>query len=348
MEIQKENGLRLRQARSERPIGHPQKPIHLQIFRKMRRAIDEHGAFENVTRVMVGLSGGPDSAVLIHMLCELRRRGGPEVVAVHVHHGVRGEEADRDAQVAEQLAEKHGCEFHVIRLRPDGGTAEHRLRHARLEIFRTWAQELRAQRVVLAHQRDDQAETMLLRLLGGTDLRGLRGIRVFRPPLWVRPLLRVSRAEIEKEIDSCGLLHAIDSTNRSTVPRRNFLRHNVIPMLESQFNPQIRRHLAALGESLAPVVDYLEEEARKILSVAACGRNRWLVVPLQNAPSALRRVALAQAYRKVSGEASALRRVQLNVVDHLVMSAGEPRTFALPLGVRVEREQNFVEFVGSV
>ncbi len=319
---------------------------HRTLLKRMKSVLASSQAFHGVSRVLVGVSGGIDSTVLLHLLSSLRKEGGPEVVAAHVHHGLRGEEADRDAVLAEKTALQHKCSFHVIHLRRHvaGIGTEHKLRELRLSALEKLTTRLKAQRVVLGHQKDDQAETILLRLLGGSDLRGLGGIRIYRPPLWVHPLLHISREEIFHEAERCGLTYGEDSTNRVTHMRRNFLRQNVIPMLKAQFNPKLTQHLCALAQSMDLFTGYLDEEASHLLRKAESGDGSIYVGPLKEAPEAVRYAALQLAYRLIAGEGTSLQRRQLRVVDHLVNVGGEMRTFALPHNVFVIRQDDRLKF----
>jgi tRNA(Ile)-lysidine synthase len=317
---------------------------HRLILRKVRAALTESMEGANVRKILVGISGGVDSCVLLHLLGSLREKGGFDLAAAHVHHGVRGAEADRDAEIAEKVATRHSVEFHVVRIRPPKGknSAEHELRELRLSALERVARRTGAERIALAHHRDDQAETLLLRLLAGSDLRGLSAIRRFRPPYWIRPLLGISRAEIEKEAKGCGISYGVDSTNLSTRPRRNFLRRNVLPLLARNFNPRISQHLADLAESITKTNDWLEGQAAAALAQSRLGAGRYDVTVLRLLPDALRGPAIQRAYRDVAGEGAALSRAQIKAVDFLLKTDGDERSFSLPRGISVRRAKKWI------
>ncbi|MFH1263359.1 MAG: tRNA lysidine(34) synthetase TilS [Pseudomonadota bacterium] len=318
---------------------------HHSMVRHLEAALREDAGWKHVQRVLVGVSGGVDSAVLLHLLCAHREKGGPEVVAAHVHHGLRGAEADRDAEMAERVARAHGCDFHVSRVagKKLKTKAEHALRAARLEALERVAVSVGAGRIALAHHLDDQAETVLFRLLGGADLRGLGGIRPFRPPHWIRPLLNFSREEIAKEAKLCRLPYAVDSSNRETHYRRNYLRRVAIPMLEKEFNPQLSRHLVALAESMRETNEFLDRLAEELLDRARIGKG-YRSDLLTEAPAPVRQRAIQIAFSEKAGEGSALRRPQLVAIERLVCSTGRLRTFALPRNVLAVRAKNRIEF----
>jgi tRNA(Ile)-lysidine synthase len=321
--------------------------VHRLFRRKIRAALEREKTLLRVRKILVGISGGVDSAVLLHILSDLAPRLGFDLVAAHVHHGIRGDEANRDAKTAERLAIEHGVEFHLLSVKPSKGktSAEHELRSLRLDGLESLARGLKCQRIALAHHLDDQAETFFLRLMSGTDLRGLRGIRAYRPPFWIRPLLGVTREEIVKEARACRIQFVNDSTNELTHARRNFVRKNLFPILKTQLNPQLANHLAELADSFSAVNDFMEEQARSWLKAAKASNGGIQASKLRNAPVAVRNFALQLAYRDVAGEEKALRREQLKGLTHLLLTDGERRTFSLPSGVKLVRSGNQIRFL---
>lgn len=315
------------------------------LFRTFRQTLSEDSGFQECQRVVVGLSGGVDSVVLLHLLSAVRDQGGPEVVAAHVHHALRGEEADRDAKLAEEVAHLHRCEFHVLHLPKSRleSPAEHILREGRLKRLEALASSLGAGRVALGHHLDDQAETVFFRLMGGADLRGLAGIRVFRPPVWIRPMLRISQEEIVEEAKRCRLSFVVDSTNQLTEARRNYLRHEVFPTLKREFNPRLSDHLVSLSESISGLYDFMEGEAISLLAEARHSQGGWKVSNLASAPHVLRGVALGTAFRQVVGEGAALRRPQVDALHHLILTPGKTRTYSLPRQVLAVRDRDRFE-----
>jgi tRNA(Ile)-lysidine synthase len=200
--------------------------------------------------VLVALSGGPDSVATLAALDLLRARLGVTLSAMHVHHGLRGAEADRDAQFAESLAGRLGVPFVIDELAPglaEGGNVEARARHLRYAALLGKAEELGADRVATGHTRDDQAETVLLRIVQGCGPAGLAGILPVREGgRVIRPLLGCTRVEIESFLAALQLPHCNDSSNRSRRHFRNRIRHDLLPQLR-QLNPRIDRALANLA-----------------------------------------------------------------------------------------------------
>jgi len=208
--------------------------------------------------ILIAVSGGPDSVCLAHHLSRLAPRRRLGLALVHFHHGLRGREADKDAQSVRKLAARLGLPFILRRLdvrrasSREGRSLEDAGRALRYRALAALAREGGFDKVATGHQQDDQAETVLLHLLRGTRAKGLAGIPVKRPLRGaggvevIRPLLAISRREILDYLDIHRLPRRSDMSNRCEKFTRNWLRLRVLPMLEKR-NPRIRELLAALG-----------------------------------------------------------------------------------------------------
>jgi tRNA(Ile)-lysidine synthase len=206
-------------------------------------------------RVAVAVSGGADSVALLRALVEAAPEIGLVLSVAHVHHGIRGADADADADFVAGLAAKHGLVFHRRDVDAPAAARENRetLEEASRNLRYAWFGELLASRVAdavaTAHTLDDQAETVLHKLLRGAWTEGLSGIHpVLAQPRGVilRPFLEVRRAEIEAWLPTIGQSWKEDATNADTSYTRNRLRRELLPALAA-FNPQIYGHLANLA-----------------------------------------------------------------------------------------------------
>lgn len=220
--------------------------------------------------IAVALSGGADSVAL---LCLLRGKQG--LCAVHVHHGIRGAEADRDAAFCESLAKKFNIPFHLLRIdapaiaRQTGESLETAARTARYAAITAWMHGQRIPLLATAHHADDQLETMLQHLLRGSGTRGLCGIpacRALDKGLFVvRPLLSVPKAALLNYLSENGLTFVTDSTNEEVCCQRNFLRLRVLPLLQ-ELQPNAPLLAARCAEALAGDEAYLDGLAVEFLS----------------------------------------------------------------------------------
>ncbi|NPV71025.1 MAG: tRNA lysidine(34) synthetase TilS [Firmicutes bacterium] len=216
--------------------------------------------------MLAAVSGGPDSVALLLSLMELRDDLGFSLAACHLDHGFRGEESRRDAEFVASLCSGLGVEcvvshVDVPRLMNEWGAgAEEAGRRARYRFYEETAASTGSQRVALGHTLDDQAETVLMRMIRGSGIEGLAGIPPVRG-MYFRPLLNVTRVEIEEYCATRGISPRIDRTNLEPLYFRNQVRLQVIPSLE-RWNPRLKEVLAGTAEILREDDLYLESAAR--------------------------------------------------------------------------------------
>ena len=207
-------------------------------------------------RLAVGLSGGADSVALMRALAERSKQLGLVLHAAHLHHGLRGEEADGDLAFARALAAELGLPFHEARVdceaeaKANAETIEEAARHLRYRWFRQLMASGEVAAVATAHTRDDQAETVLAKFLRGAWTEGLSGIHPvveFPEGRILRPLLATTRTEVEAYLGAIGQSWREDSSNRHLTFTRNRIRHELLPLLEG-WNPRLREHLAQMAQ----------------------------------------------------------------------------------------------------
>ena len=239
---------------------------------KVERFIQRHGLLTGKRLVLVGLSGGADSVALLGVLVRL----GYPCRALHCNFHLRGAESDRDEVFARQFADSLGVPFLKVDFDTRGYAAIHQesiemaARSLRYRWFEEQRQAFNAEAIAVAHHRDDSVETLLMNLLRGSGIRGLGGIRP-RNGQVVRPLLAVSRAEIEEWLQTQGWDYVTDSSNLSDAYTRNFIRLRVLPLLE-QLNPAARETIARSAAHLSAAEQlyaYTVEEARKAVFITA-------------------------------------------------------------------------------
>lgn len=231
--------------------------------KKVQDAIEKFHMFPQGAKIIVGLSGGADSVALLYLLCCLRQEHDWELTAVHIHHGLRGADADKDQQFAEAFCQKLGIPCVVRKYDVKAEAKKRRLgeeetgRLLRYEAFREIAGE--SGHIAVAHHQKDQAETVLMRLCRGTGLKGLTGMSPVRGNV-CRPLLFCSREEIEQYCVENGLNWREDATNQEAKYTRNKLRLQVLPILE-KINPKAVAHMGETAQLLALEEDFLEQQA---------------------------------------------------------------------------------------
>ena len=316
-------------------------------------------------RILAAVSGGADSVCLLAVLHALAPELSFSLEAVHVEHGIRGEESLQDCAYVERLCGKLGVRLtvrhiHVPELaRQSGRTEEEEARIQRYRIFEETAEQCGAQRVAVAHHLGDQAETVLWNLIRGSGLRGLRGILPVRPlrdgqaasPLVVRPLLETSREEIEQYLEACGLSYRTDRTNLDKTVTRNKIRHDILPDL-IKLNAQAPRHIAQAAEEAAEAEAYLERvTARAAEGCIHCRANGQPVLLLerwQKEEPFIRRRLLRECIRRASGNGSLkdIGAVHVEALMGLACGGGE-KSVRLPGELTAVRSYGQIRFLSG-
>lgn len=242
-------------------------------------ALRQYSLFSQGDRIAVGVSGGADSVALLRFLAALRPQFGWDLVVCHIHHGLRGAEADRDECFVRALAEQLGLPCAVSRIDAaalalrDHISVEEAGRMARYAFFAQTAGE--GGRIATAHTLDDSIETVLMNLVRGTGLRGLCGIPRIRGNI-VRPLLDCTRAEVEDYLGALGQSYCTDSTNLTDDYTRNRIRHDILPRL-CALNPNFPGAMARMLPRLAAqqaLTDCLAAQSAQQLHAACGGMSR--------------------------------------------------------------------------
>ncbi len=255
---------------------------------------------------LAAVSGGADSLVLLDVLVQLRDELGIGLNVLHVDHGVRPESGE-DAAYVQRVADHYGLDCSVRRVKPseEGSMSpEQALREARYGAFHEEIAERGAARLATGHTADDRVETLLLRMLTGSGPRGLGSIPPVRLP-FVRPLIRVWRREVDAYARFLPFPPRIDPTNQDTSIPRNRIRHCLLPMLEEDYNPSVKRVLLGEAEMLAALADIacdLAAEAEE-KAVAETARGEEIEVEgLRARPLAVRREVIAASLRRLGVE----------------------------------------------
>ena len=230
-------------------------------------------------RILIGVSGGPDSMALTQALSGLQKELDIRIGLAHLNHNLRGSDALADERFVREFARKYDLDL-VVESRHVADLAKrHRLcveeagRDARYEFFTRVAREKGFHCIALGHNRDDNIEQVLMNLVRGAGPRGLRGIAPVRQERFIRPLIRMSRTDILAFLDEINQGYVIDGSNEDTSFLRNRVRHSLIPFLEKEFNPDIKAGLERLSGIMGQEDDFLEQLAVTALDQATTGKQ---------------------------------------------------------------------------
>ncbi len=284
---------------------------------KVRNTIEKHRMLENIKSVAVGVSGGADSMCLLHLLSRLKDEYGIMLKAVHLNHGIRGQEALRDENVVRDYCEKNGIElltFHkdIPYLAKQAGMGEEECgRVVRYECFK----EASCDAVATAHTLSDSIETMIFNLLRGTGSKGLCGIPPVRLGNIIRPLIDCTREEIESYCEKHNIPYVTDSTNLTDDYKRNFIRHKIVPLF-GEVNKNFTGNIASAMEILSSENNFIDEAAESLLSNAKCDKGYSAAI-LRDSHEAARKRAVAKLLSDKMSKSTERRHIDLT--DSLIV-----------------------------
>lgn len=314
------------------------------VIAKVRAYIQKYKMFERGETVITGISGGADSVCLFFILRKLEEELGIRIVAVHVNHGIRGEDALEDQRFVEQLCQKEripleivSCQLELI-ARNRKQSMEEAGRDIRREAFTQAAQKYGASKIALAHHKNDNAETLLMNLVRGAGLNGLAGIKPVSGN-YVRPLLCLERREIEGFLEENRISYQTDQTNLTDAYTRNKIRNRVIPYLETELNPRAAAHMSEAAEQLQKVQEFLSKQVERFRE--ECVRRYPEGILLQEKPfrrgeQILKEMAVLSCLEEAAGQAKDLAAVHVtDVIALFEKQCG--RQIVLPYQMRAVR-----------
>ena len=340
----------------------------MRVLAQLRGTIEEYGLLTPGETVVVGVSGGPDSLCLLHLLRRLGEEYALTLHVAHLHHGLRGAEADADAAFVRAVAAEWGLACSIERedvpalARLEGLAFEEAARQARYGFLSRVARDLGARTIAVGHNADDQSETVLMHWLRGAGLAGLRGMlprtplseyrlsdsaagEANAPTLYlVRPLLEVPRAEIEAYCQRHSLEPRFDRSNLDTTYYRNWLRHTVLPLL-AQHNPNIaeviRRSARVMADDYAFLRDLLAQTWSQVVLAEPAfqvrgGETEAIVFDLaawRALPTSLQRSTLREAIRRLRRSLRNINFVHIENALRVARDGGSGDQATLPQGL---------------
>lgn len=236
--------------------------------KKVQNFAFQNNLFVENSKIIIGVSGGPDSVCLLTILSELAPKYNFKLHVAHVNYGLRKKDSKLDEKFVLKLAQKNNLEVSVLKVpKKELGInpSENHMRNIRYDFFEKIRKEKRFKFIAIAHNQDDQAETMLMRVIRGSGLQGLRAIQPKAHAI-IRPLLKTSRKEIISYLSEEKLDFRIDKSNLKNVFLRNKIRNNLIPHIEKNYNPKIKETLALSASIIASDYDALFDACQKKLS----------------------------------------------------------------------------------
>lgn len=312
-------------------------------------------------RSLLAVSGGADSVALLRATAALFPDRGDRIHVAHLDHGLRGADGAADADFVRELAESFGLPVHIlsvdvraIHAESDGASLEATARNVRYAQLSKTAQHHGLDVVVTAHHRDDQAETVLHNVLRGTGLRGLSGMapsrRLADGCRLIRPMLGLSRAEIQNFLTACGASFRADVTNTDRRFLRNRIRNELLPVLQSEFNAQATVHLASIGSQVRESLQCFDEMAERVLSDCTLERTsdrcRLSLPMMVSWPSFLVRHTLIVLWAKMSWPRQKMSSMHWMAASNAIFT-GQSASVSLPGGIQLTVAGSIVRIARS-
>ena len=303
-------------------------------------------------RIVIALSGGPDSVFLLHVLNRLKEKLNIVLFAFHLNHCLRGNDADKDQNFCKDLCEKLGipikvCKQNVRKFASKNGVSIEEAGHIiRYKLYREVLNSFQADKVATGHTFDDQAETVLLRFVTGSGKRGFSGINPKRDGFIIRPLLEIRKNDILEYLAGNNLSYRIDKTNFETIMFRNKIRNILIPMLKENFNPKIEENLCRIATIFQEEIKYLDDLTNNYLNRFARIRKDRATLEIEETLSLspyISRYLLRKLIERFSGS---LRDITFEHSNDLLnlMEGRTGATIMLPGNLKVEKEYRYLVF----
>ncbi len=322
------------------------------MINKVKQYIKKYKMLEKGDQIIVGVSGGADSVCLFHVLLELRREYGLTLYVIHVNHGIRGEEALRDEEHVRELCKKENISFTSVHKDIPALAKEGRMsleeagRKVRYEVFNQYLIAYKCNKIAIAHNKNDNAETILFHMFRGSALAGLTGISPIRDKL-IRPLLCLERQEIEEYLQEKGIPFLNDSTNFTPEYSRNKIRLGILKEAQ-EINKGAVSHIAKAGESLKEIQEFIEKSTQKAMEgILIKEENNSLLLKaeeLKAEDAVIQKEVVRKALYLLSESLKDIEAVHVTAVLELLdKQAG--RRVNLPYGITAVREYRHIELL---
>lgn len=309
----------------------------------VRAAIKEHNLIRRGDKILVGVSGGPDSVALLYLLDSLRKELKITLHIAHLDHMLR-KNSRKDAEFSEGLGQRLKIPVTIGQINVAAlakkGSLEEIARNARLGFLFKVAKDIKADKIALGHNLDDQAETVLMRILRGAGLYGLTAMQPVRKIgkfVIIRPLLETKRSRIEAFLRRKKIKPRFDVSNSSEIYLRNRVRSNLLPLLEKEYNANIKEVLANMAQNVGSDYNYLSVTAKRLMKGAKTKLNLEKLMKLH---PAIRRLAIRHAIACVKGDMRSIGFQHMKEIEDLISNRPLNSIVDLPKGVSVIKKKS--------
>jgi tRNA(Ile)-lysidine synthase len=325
------------------------------IIKKVRNTIFRYGMIHPGDLIIVAVSGGPDSVCLLHILYDLKDELKFGLVVAHYEHGLRPNEDESETTFVRRLAASMNLPYETDKAvalhKAEIASIEEKARDARYAFLEEVMQRLNAQKIAVGHNLNDQAETVIMRLLRGSSLPGLSGIPPYRDHKIIRPLIQIQRKEILSYLSSRDLSFVLDSSNLETRFLRNEIRLKLMPLLRT-YQPRLIEHLGYLAQDLRDEDRYLAQQVEDwVLRNADLKPNGDVIIPVSafvRLPRPIRSRVTRQILKKIKKNLRRIDRVHIVGVYNMATNPKPQSSLRLPEGFTIKKRYDRLIFSGGL
>ena len=315
------------------------------ILTRVNNTIKNYRLIQKNDKILIGVSGGPDSVALLHILNSLSSKLKFSLYIAHLDHMLR-KDAIKDVEFVKKLSRALKIPLAIgrvnVKILAKNTSIEEAARNARFEFFFRIARKIKANKIALAHNLDDQAETVLMRILRGTGLSGMSGIlpkRKISGYEIIRPLLEVKRSEIESYLRDNRIKARQDRTNLKDIYFRNKIRNNLLPLLENHYSPNVKELLANLAENSASDYRFLELMAAKVMKGT---KTKFNLKKLSKLHISMQRMLFRMAISNLQGNTRRITFQHIREIEDLILSRPQNSIVDLPKGISVIKKKSLI------
>ena len=316
----------------------------------VEKTIVTYGMLKPKDSVVIGVSGGPDSVALLHALFLIAPRFSLKLGVAHLNHCLRQNDSDRDAQFVEVLAKKHDLPFHTQKKDVRKYRIENKLsleeaaRRVRYAFFNNVADKMQYNKIAVGHHSDDNAELILMNLFRGSGTQGLSGMPPVRDLRIIRPLIKLNRSEIIDFLNQNKLEYVSDASNSDTKYFRNRVRHDLIPLLKTAYNPKISETLNRLSQIIRSEEEWIDDVVHPFYEKTVMDvQENYIILSvsmLNQYHPALQRRIIRMTIEKIKGDLRRIRFVNISSAIGLLDKNSAYGKIDLPDRIRIQRDQD--------
>lgn len=305
----------------------------------------QNNLWQKGSKIVVGVSGGSDSSCLLDILSKLSKKYDFELHVAHVNYGLRGRDSEKDELFVSKLAEKYGVGLSVLSPEKSQykGNLESGLRKIRYDFFEKIRKELNFDLIAVAHNQNDQAETVLMRIIRGSGLNGLSSMKAKTGKI-IRPLLQTKKEDILLYMKQNNLKYRTDRSNLDVKFTRNNVRHKLLPYLEKNFNTSIRQTLSQWSLNVADDYEFIEKEA-EIFVKAVCKNSciHFIAGDFLKLHPSIQRQVLRNIFKKLKNGVQNIEAKQIEEIVKVMKSTKSKSQKAVIGGLKLSKKGDKID-----